>query len=99
MKPRFDNGRPCLEADHSGRAQEVVYFGKMERVLSVAAILAARANRGRTQRARELRHAAMQFLISPMDTQDATARRLGITPRRFRQLIREMRDLMVSEIS
>lgn len=98
MKPHFDDeGRPCLTAGHDGRADDPIYFGKLASTLNVAQILACRANRGRTQRARELRHAGMQFLISPIrDTQEATARRLKISGRRFRQILQEMRNLLDS---
>ena len=100
MKPYFDEtSTPCRTAGHDGTPDEVTYYGRAERVLSVAAMLACRANRGRTQRARELRHAVIQYVVNPMDTQTATARRLRITPRRFRQLLHETREIIAAEIS
>jgi hypothetical protein len=95
----FDESGPCRTAGFHGRPDEPIFYGRAERVLSTATALACRANRGRTQKARELRHAAIQYMAAPLDSQTATARRLGITARRFRQILSEMREIVESETS
>lgn len=50
----------------------------------------------RTSNAAAARVRVLKWMVSPTGTQSAAARQFGITPRRFRQIVREIREDSIS---